>query len=121
MSLIKILRGILGIVATAIAPSWNKHVADTFAQAEAALTPVLGDDAKRLCEDAAATDVPGIQKLGNVVADLMKIAADKGIKADALVLTVVAQKAFAQIKADAPAILEAAIETGVHAAVAKAA
>ncbi len=116
MNFLSSVRKVLGIVAVAIAPTWNKAVADALAQAEATLVPLLGDDAKKLCEDAASTTSTGFSKLGNVVTDLAKIAADKGIKADVSVLTVIASKAYLQVVANAPALLDAAIETGITAA-----
>jgi len=116
MSILSAVRHILGIVAVAIAPTWNKAIANALAQSEAVLVPLLGDDAKRLCEDLLSSTLTGFEKLASVVADLAKIAADKGIKADAMVLTVIAAKAYAQVKADAPALLDAAIETGITAA-----
>ena len=113
MNLLSTVRHVLGIVAVAVAPSWNKAIANGLAQAEATLVPLIGDDAKKLCEDAASTTDSGFVKLANVVGDLAKIAADKGIKADVTVLTVIAAKAVLQVKADAPALLDAAIETGI--------
>ena len=116
MSLISAARKLFGVIAVAVAPTWNKAIANSLAQAEATLVPILGDDAKRLCEDAASTTLGGFQKLASVVSDLAKIAADKGIKADFMVLTVIASKAYAQIVANAPELLDVAIETGITAA-----
>lgn len=113
MSILSTVRHILGIIAVAVAPTWNKAVANALAQAEAVLVPLIGDDAKKLCEDAASTTDGGFVKLEHVVADLFTIAADKGIKADSMVLTVIAAKAYAQVKADAPALIDTAIETGI--------
>jgi len=80
-----------------------------FMDAEALLVARYGDAARKLCEDAASTSLRGIEKLGQVVADLIGLAAADGIRADATVLTTVAQKAYAQIRANAAAEIAALI------------